>query len=224
LAISSTRSHFIHVIKAIHTVLFPFLIILAACIIVKLLFNKETIYFYINGLHFSAGDVFFPWYTHLGEVPAAAVLIIILLFSSYRMGFVLLTTYLFTTGINFGLKSLFGAPRPFQYFHDRVQDLYLVPGVHMLSGFMSFPSGHTVCAFTSATVLTYYARNKAWGYLYLLLAMLVGYSRIYLSQHFFEDVVMGAGTGIVLSIIWLTFIDKQAFLHTPSWERGLLKK
>lgn len=218
---NTAGSHFRHVITATRTLLFPFLVIFAGCIIVKLSFDKETIYFFLNGLHFPAGDHFFAWFTDVGNTPTAIALTIILLFFSYRMSFVLASTYVFTTLVNFGLKFLFSFPRPTKYFEDRLHDLYLVPGVHMLSDFLSFPSGHTVCAFTSATVLTYYARNKAWGFLYLLLALLVAYSRIYLSQHFFEDVTMGAITGIVLSICWLTFIDQQSFLEKPSWRKSL---
>ena len=40
------------------------------------------------------------------------------------------------------------------------------------------------------------------------MAILVGYSRIYLSQHFFEDVYAGSIIGVVITIIVYFSINK----------------
>lgn len=75
-----------------------------------------------------------------------------------------------------------------------------------------------------AVVLAYLARQKTWGFILLLAAILVGYSRMYLSEHFFEDVMAGSIIGTVATIIWLTIIDSKPFIHTQAWGRGLLNK
>jgi membrane-associated phospholipid phosphatase len=42
--------------------------------------------------------------------------------------------------------------------------------------------------------------------LFLFIALLIGYSRIYLGQHFMQDVVAGSLAGVVSSVIcWICF-------------------
>jgi membrane-associated phospholipid phosphatase len=86
----------------------------------------------------------------------------------------------------------------------------------------SFPSGHTVTAFSTAVVLTYLAKNKNWGVLFLVVAIMVGYSRMYLSEHFFEDVTAGSVLGVLLTVFWITWLDNKKFIRSTSWNRGIL--
>lgn len=60
----------------------------------------------------------------------------------------------------------------------------------------SFPSGHTLAGFESAVTILFYHRK--WGIAALVLAALIGFSRLYLFVHFPTDVLAGAllGTGI----------------------------
>lgn len=204
--------------------LIPFLCLLSGVLIIKLLYAKEEIYYFVNGLHFAAGDIFFPLVTELGSTTAALVVILVMLCISYRKGFIAATGFLLTSGIGALLKQLFGAPRPKIFFEQAVREIYYVKGVTVLSNHLSFPSGHSICAFTAATLLTYLAPRKGWGVLFLLLAVLVGYSRLYMSQHFFEDVAMGASLGVLLTLFWVGWLDMQPFLQRPAWQRGLLKK
>ncbi|ASZ12901.1 phosphatase PAP2 family protein [Chitinophaga pendula] len=212
------------VIRQTRVLLIPFLCLLLGVLIIKFLYTKEEIYYYVNGLHFAAGDVFFPLVTELGSTTMALLVIFVLLCVSYRKGFIAATGFVFTAGIGAILKQLFGAPRPKLFFEQALREIYYVKGVTVLSNHLSFPSGHSICAFTSATLLTYLVPRKAWGVLFLLLAMLVGYSRLYMSQHFFEDVAMGASLGVFLTLFWVGWLDVQPFLQRPSWQRGLLKR
>jgi membrane-associated phospholipid phosphatase len=98
-----------------------------------------------------------------------------------------------------------------------------VTGIDQLS-VHSFPSGHTVTAFSTALVLAYWCKNKLWGLPLLLLAALVGYSRMYLSQHFFEDVTAGSVIGVVVTVMWVYWTENREFLKSPAWSRGLLNK
>ncbi|RYE28102.1 MAG: phosphatase PAP2 family protein, partial [Sphingobacteriaceae bacterium] len=120
------------------------------------------------------------------------------------------------------IKHLVKAPRPHLFFSKKLHDIYLVKGVIMLDT-NSFPSGHSVSAFTAAVVFTYAAKNKIWSGFWLMLAVLVAYSRMYLSEHFLQDVTAGSGLGVLITVFWLSWIDQQAFLKTESWNRGILK-
>lgn len=98
----------------------------------------------------------------------------------------------FTTGLKYGINR----ERPFKkYPNDIVQRTDVGP--------YSFPSGHTSCAFASATALT--LSTKKWyvavpSYIY---ACGVGYSRMRLGVHFPTDVLGGMVIGIGSSLlIW----------------------
>ncbi|MDE2483821.1 MAG: phosphatase PAP2 family protein [candidate division NC10 bacterium] len=91
------------------------------------------------------------------------------------------------------LKNLFCRSRPLaeksgQFFVD-------FPCLGKGSGFISFPSGHSVTAFALAFVLSrVYPR---YALLFYGLAVLVAISRVYLAKHFPSDVVAGAAIGIL---------------------------
>lgn len=72
----------------------------------------------------------------------------------------------------------------------------------------SFPSGHTTTAFALAFwvfLLTYRTRYQGWGYGALLLAGLVGLSRVYRGVHYPSDVLAGAAVGVVWgALVYLT--------------------
>ncbi len=76
--------------------------------------------------------------------------------------------------------------------------LQLVDGVN-LHTHHSFPSGHTIAAFSIFTVLTMILskKYKPFGLLFFMVALIVGYSRIYLNQHYPVDVVAGSAVGFI---------------------------
>lgn len=211
------------VCKKVWLFLLPYLAILLVCLIVKISYSREQIYFAVNHLHTNLGDSLAPWLTDLGNGFALIILALIVGLFSYRKSFLLLTGYAVTSLTAQALKFLFDMPRPYLYFHTQLNKMHLVKGVIMLS-YHSFPSGHTVTAFSACLTLAYFIRNKYWHLLLLVLAMLIGYSRMYLSEHFFEDVTAGSVIGVFVTLFWLYWLDNRAFIHGAGWQRGLIKK
>lgn len=69
-----------------------------------------------------------------------------------------------------------------------------------LRGNGSFPSGHTIAAFSVATIVARRYRNHRWvPYAAYGLAGLVAFSRLTLSAHFLSDVFMGSALGYTIS-------------------------
>lgn len=67
----------------------------------------------------------------------------------------------------------------------------------------SFPSGHTAAAFAAAFALFLY--HKRAGSAALILAILMGFSRLYLFVHFPSDVIAGALLGLIFGFIGYKF-------------------
>lgn len=202
----------------------PYLLLVAICLIIKLTHTREDIFFAVNARNWPWADTIAPYITDIGDGWTTIAISAVLLLFSYRKAFVLAGSYALSSGIVAQpLKYIFSAPRPKLYFHDQLSHIHFVAGVNQLS-YHSFPSGHTVTAFSTAIVVTYCAKNKSWGLPLLVLAVLVAYSRMYLSQHFFEDVTAGSVIGVVVTIIWLYWVDNREFLRSAKWDRGLLKR
>jgi membrane-associated phospholipid phosphatase len=214
------NSSIVEVLKKIRTLFYPYLFILAACFAIKAFFDRDTIYYTVNGWHFPAGDVLFVYATYLGDGLTVVFISLVAIAYNYRRGFLLASSYAITSIVAQVIKRVMHLPRPIHYFKD-TSHMYLVKGVPMLNS-LSFPSGHSTSAFSAAVVLTYLTPKKYYGFVFLLLAIIIGYSRMYLSEHFFEDVVGGSAIGVFCTVIWLSYIDNKAFIHSEKWDKGLL--
>jgi membrane-associated phospholipid phosphatase len=85
----------------------------------------------------------------------------------------------------------------------------------------AFPSGHTATAFTIALILSIFLTDKRWSIVFILLAIGVGISRIYLMQHFFVDVYFGAIFGVISALLSANIIGKNKYLQERFGGRGL---
>jgi membrane-associated phospholipid phosphatase len=98
--------------------------------------------------------------------------------------------------VNAGLKAVVGRSRP-----ERTELKLTGGGVPVRRPkTSSFPSGHTLAAFCSATVM-HQPGDRAGSALLFTSATLVGVSRIHLGAHHASDVVGGAVIGGVLGLI-----------------------
>jgi membrane-associated phospholipid phosphatase len=201
----------------------PYLAILIICLCIKLAFTKEEIYFAVNGRYSSWADALAPFFTDIGNGWTAVAIAVILLLFSYRKALIVASSYAVTSLSAQIVKHIVEAPRPKLYFKDQLVHIHFVKGQYV-DIYDSFPSGHTVSAFTLAVLFSYWSRNKAWCPVFLLIAILVGYSRMYLSEHFFEDVAAGSVIGFVLTAIWLYWLDSRKFIQSPAWQKGLLNQ
>lgn len=93
---------------------------------------------------------------------------------------------------NILLKNIVDRIRPY----DAVSGL--MPLITKPTDF-SFPSGHTASSFAAAYVM-YKRLPKKWGIPILLLAALIGFSRLYVGVHYPTDVLAGMFSGILIAV------------------------
>ncbi len=211
------------VLYEIRTFFIPYLVVLTVCFIIKSIYSREEIYFAVNSHNYPWADAIAPYLTDLGNFWTVVVLTAILSFFNYGKAFLLVAINAITAIVAQIVKHIFDAPRPMLYFKDQLVHIHFIKGVDMLS-LHSFPSGHTVTAFSTAVLITYWCKNKLWGLPLLLLAIAVGYSRMYLSEHFFEDVTAGSVIGAITTVFLIGWLAGKDFLKSPKWNRGLINK
>lgn len=190
------------------------------CFLVGLVFllavGKATSFIDLNPYHRSTLDTVFVYVTFLGDGRFAIVIcLIFLILRRWSRAFQLIAAFIISALAAQILKNVFSMPRPKQFF-PAGQYTYFIDGVTHV-GFASFPSGHSTSVFALATLLAIFDSNKTFNAFYLLAAVAVGYSRIYLGQHFLGDVLVGSiiGTLTAVFIHWL-FLTKQWYRDTAT--------
>ena len=192
----------------------PYLIFLLICSTLLILFSKTDLHILSNETNSPFFDQFFKVATILGDGTMIAILFIILLFVNYRYAFVFLVGSLLTALIvNLFKKVIFhDMYRPSKYFElFESYKLHLIDGVKLHS-LQSFPSGHTATAFNVFLMLALVVKNNALKFLFFVMAVLVAYSRVYISQHFLVDITVGSVVGVLFIIItwvWFERFDKN---------------
>ncbi|MEZ4720436.1 MAG: phosphatase PAP2 family protein [Flavobacteriales bacterium] len=199
----------------------PFLIgqlaFLIVGIILLVIFEKKELHLIINQIHHPVADGFFKYETKLAEGLAIGSAVLLLLLYKVRYGIIMMIS---TTGA--GLTTQFlkrvvfnDHHRPMKAF-ENIVDLHLIDGVELHKSF-SFPSGHSTAAFALFLTLAFVLRKPKWQLVCLAMALTTAFSRVYLSQHFMQDIVAGSiiGSGFSLIVIFL--------LKNRQWgEKGLL--
>lgn len=150
------------------------------------------------------GDLFFRWFTKVGEGYGYLVVFLLLLVYKRRAAWGVPLLGMVVSLVAWVGKTLFHHPRPYLYFEQQglLAQLELIPGVKVNKGLTSFPSGHTMAAFALFSFLAFCFPRKPWlSITCFCIALLVGFSRMYLVQHFFEDVYLGAILGVGLGIL-----------------------
>ncbi len=171
--------------------------------------GDEAIFRFVNLHHSSFLDVFMFRSTLLGEgLVIGLVLLVLLGLSRFR------NWWYFTAAVVCNvlpsiitqvIKRSVDAPRPLKFFNEAAWIHSLPEWPRLMEH--SFPSGHTCGAFGFFTLLALLLppKHRIWGGLFIIFALLVAYSRIYLAVHFMVDVYVGSiiGTGFTLVIITL---------------------
>lgn len=97
--------------------------------------------------------------------------------------------------------------------HFNYQPFVVLPNVNQLiekAPNNSFPSDHTILFFTFC--ITFSLFQKRWGYAWLILAMLVGISRIWVGVHYPLDIMVSILISMTTSLLTYMHLTKLQFI------------
>lgn len=204
--------------------LLPYLIFLISGGIVLFFFSKESIHLSINNYHHPLADIFFSFITWLGDGWMAVIIVAVSVFFRYRYAILIGSSYLISSLITQLLKrTIFSDElRPVKFF-ENTNTLYLVRGVEQYM-YNSFPSGHATTSFSVYLALAMISGNRYLQFIFFVIAFLVAFSRVYISQHFFDDVYAGSLIGTVSALFVFYFSGKYSVLNFSWVDNSFLKK
>jgi membrane-associated phospholipid phosphatase len=162
----------------------------------------------LNSHHTPSLDTLFSLLTSLGNGWFAVIFSLFFLFIRFRYSFMLILSYS-VSGLLVQLLKRVVFPdvrRPVEYL-DQMPGLEMVPGID-LHHTLGFPSGHATTAFAVLLLTGFITGNKHAAFGLMLIAWLVGMSRVYLSQHFLADVLGGSLIGIFSALFFYWYFRR----------------
>ncbi len=188
--------------------------------------GKDQLFIYMNSWQLSIVDAIAPWLTHLGDGLFALLFLLVFALFNYRLALTALLCFVAVLLLT-QLGKLFifeDALRPFAYFEAKGQVIRTIAGVKV-HAHNSFPSGHSASAFALFSFFALRLRDKKWGLPLLLGAVLIAYTRVYIAQHFFGDVLAGSLVGVLTVLGMTALLDAHYDRHPAAWhQKGLLVK
>ncbi len=164
----------------------------------------------INQIGNSGFDVVMRYLTHAGDGIFALLVLIALLFIRIKTALIALISFGLTAGIVQLLKHTFfkTMKRPYYFLQSDADFRFIEDFTYHTSN--SFPSGHSASIFAICTVIAYQYKSKLSIQLILVIfAILVALTRVYLCQHFLQDIIAGSLIGTLIAYYASIFLEPK---------------
>tara|TARA_B100000927_G_scaffold246434_1_gene209373 strand:- start:1030 stop:1608 length:579 start_codon:yes stop_codon:yes gene_type:complete len=148
--------------------------------------------------------------TYAGDGLFAVLVFIVLLFIRIKTALIALISFALTAGIVQLLKhTVFDTmKRPYYFLQSDVNFRIIEDLTYHSSN--SFPSGHSASIFAICTVIAYQYKSKlSIQLLLVVIAVLVALTRVYLCQHFLQDIIAGSLIGTLISYYTSLFLESR---------------
>lgn len=185
-------------------------ILLANLLLLQYFVTQDELFLFVNRHTIPLFDLPMNIITFIGSGWVFGTVIGISFFlKKKREALLLLATYVLSTLIAQGIKHYYPTiPRPQLHFEEIHQVIRLAKGAEVLK-LASFPSGHSTSIFALCTILTYFLKSKKIAYLFLGIALLVAFSRVYVAAHFFKDITAGMFIGVEVAALGILLFKQN---------------
>jgi membrane-associated phospholipid phosphatase len=199
-----------------------------------LIVDKVTLLLQLNRFHYPFFDYFFYYAAFFGSSAMYALLMVTLVVMkcNNRTLLIGIGSFVVMSAVVQFMKRI--------VFFDQLRPISLLPTdtlLHLVEGIvpdthLSFPSGHAATIFTAVFFIhLLMPRKSVWCSVLLLSgAVVVAYARVYLCQHFYRDIYVGAWVGtwatIVVYSVLMNWKGPSAWLDQPAyaWAANYLAK
>jgi membrane-associated phospholipid phosphatase len=174
--------------------------------VMLLIFDRRALFSTVNMHHNDLLDIIMAGLTELGNgIGIFIMLISLLIFKSCRNWWYAIAAVVCNVVpaiVIQLLKGIFNAPRPFEYYKADAGWIHFNDAWGEKLLHHSFPSGHSAGIFSLCCFLALIVppHRSGLGLVLFLLALLVGYTRMYLAAHFFADVYVGSMLGTTTTL------------------------
>jgi len=190
-----------------------YLFFFLGCLVVQFTVSQFDVTLFLNSFHNSFLDIFFSWMTDLGDGIFASAVVLMLIIFKRKYWLISIVCIFLPTLITQLLKHYVFSDfeRPSLMMKNFPQ-LHYVDGLY-INELNSFPSGHATQAFALFTFVALITPFRKYQLFILVAAILVAVSRIYLLQHFFQDVLAGSFIGVTFSTLAFTEFERNTTPH-----------
>jgi membrane-associated phospholipid phosphatase len=213
------------IFKRCEVFLYPYFLLVIFSLAMLVIFGKATTHIWSDQHHLPFLDSWFYYYTYVGDGTFVIILALLLLLYKVLYSIYIATSYAISSLVSTILKHILDTSRPMKFFQGTDYELHYVKGVNVYLDY-SFPSGHSASAFALFLTLSMLTAYKGFRVLFLFLAVLVAYSRIYLSQHFLIDTIGGSAIGVI-TVFFCSYLYQNLhgeWLEKPIYKSPLFKK
>lgn len=175
--------------------------------LIALLFDEFLIE-YIASLRSISLTNFFLGIEFISSTIIIIFFLILISFFFKKLRFPLVFSIGTTVILGFLLKFSFQRLRPYQEKIVPLASEKLIEASHLIWNF-SFPSFHAMLAFATFPIIS--NRFPKFRFVWLIFAILICLSRVYLGVHYVSDVLIGAAAGYILGNLGIK-ISKSKFI------------
>ena len=169
--------------------------------ILQIIYTPSQLFLFVNSFVNNSTTLILKLITWIGSGYAYALICIALIIYHKWTGIATAATFGATSLVAQGIKNAIeNIPRPLTYFQKQKIEILIPDGAEKLYWY-SFPSGHTVSAFSMFCALALILKNKFFSVLFVLIALSVAVSRVYLTAHFVRDTYFGMIIGVELTCL-----------------------
>jgi membrane-associated phospholipid phosphatase len=175
--------------------------------------GKVGTFLLFNPVHNEWLNHFFKAETFLGDGWFSIILgVLLILTREKERGMQVLAGFALSGLLAQLIKNFVYAPRPMALIPGSTYP-YFLPD-YTLNAWNSFPSGHTTSVFCFTAIMAWTSSSNTFKFWLAIIALLTGYSRVYLGQHFPDDVISGALLGLftayAIRVFWPTLSRSQS--------------